>query len=163
MANHPMPTVLDLLLEALATGEFRMPLAEHLALRLTHAEAGRVTVSFQPQPFHRNIMGTVHGGILCSAADAAMGLSFGTTLPAGQAFTTVDLKINYLRPVFDQPVHAHGVVLHKGKTMGLMECRLVDGQQRLVAFATSTCMVIQGKAASGREVLPGLGALPDGS
>ncbi len=161
MADPSPPTLLELLLRAMETGDFRMPLAQHLGLRITHAEAGHVTVSFDPQPYHRNIMGTVHGGILCSAADAAMGLAYGTTLPGDKAFTTIELKINYLRPVFDNTIHAKGVVLHRGKTTGLMECRLVDSSHRTVAFATSTCMVIEGDAASGRRVLPDLGSIPD--
>ncbi|MCW5964349.1 MAG: PaaI family thioesterase [Bryobacterales bacterium] len=160
MADTPAPTLLELLLQAMESGQFRMPLAEHLGLRITHAEAGQVTVSFDPQPFHRNIMGTVHGGILCAAADAAMGLAYGTTVPAEKAFTTLELKINYMRPVFGKTVHAKGLVLHRGKTTGLMECRLIDSSHRMVAFATSTCMVIEGDAASGRHVLPHLGALP---
>lgn len=153
-----IPTLLEILRQALESGEFRMPLADHLGLRLSRVAEGAVTVSLTPQPFHRNIMGTVHGGILCSMADAAMGLAFGSTLPAEETFTTVELKINYLRPVFDQTVHAHGSLIQKGKTMGLLECRLEDDAGKLVAFATSTCMVIQGEAASGRTVLPGLGS-----
>lgn len=149
--------LLDVLQQALANGEFRMPLAEHLGLRLSSVAEGKVTVSMTPQAFHKNIMGTVHGGILCSIADAAMGLAFGSTLPAGDTFATVELKINYTRPVFDQTIYAHGSVVHQGKTMGVMECRVVDDTGKLVAFATSTCTVLQGNAASGRTVLPGLG------
>jgi uncharacterized protein (TIGR00369 family) len=149
--------LLDVLRRALASGEFRMPLAEHLGLRLNSVEEGKVTVSMTPQPFHKNIMGTVHGGILCSLADAAMGLAFGSTLPAGDTFTTVELKINYTRPVFDQTLHAHGSLVHKGKTTGVLQCHIVDDAGKLVAFATSTCTVLHGDAASGRTILPGFG------
>lgn len=99
-------------------------------------------------------MGTVHGGILCTAADAAMGLAYGSVLPQGQAFTTVELKINYLRPVFHQTVHARGKILSRGRSTGLLECRLLDEDERLLAFATSTCMVLHGDAAAQRNVQP---------
>lgn len=146
--------MLELLRQAMRNDDFRMPLAQHLGFRLTRVDPGHVTVSFTPQDFHRNIMGTVHGGILCDAADAAMGLAYATLAPDGSAFTTVELKMNYLRPVFHQTVHAHGTSLHHGRRTGLLQCHLRDGEGKLLAYATSTCMMIDGDAAQQRHVMP---------
>jgi len=146
--------MLALLRDAMHASDFRMPLASHLGFRLTRVDPGIVTVSFEPQAQHRNIMGTVHGGILCSAADAAMGLAYATLVPDDSVFTTVELKINYLRPVFNQTVHAEGTSLHHGRNTGLLQCHLWDEQGKLLAYATSTCMTITGEAAQQRHVLP---------
>jgi uncharacterized protein (TIGR00369 family) len=146
--------MLALLREALHKADFQMPLAQHLGFRLTRVDPGLVTVSFTPQDTHRNIMGTVHGGILCSAADAAMGLAYATLAPEGSVITTVELKINYLRPVFHQTVHAHGSSLHHGRSTGLLQCHMQDDDGKLLAYATCTCMVVQGDSARNREVLP---------
>ena len=158
MAETSFPTLLHLLEQAVAGRAFRMPLAEHLGFHVVHAEAGKVTVELEPKEYHRNIMGTVHGGVLCDIADAAMGLAFGTTLPAGQSFTTIELKINYLRPVFQQTVRAQGVVSHRGRNLGLIECRIVDEQDKLIAFATSTYTVLDGDSAQNRSIQPNFGA-----
>jgi uncharacterized protein (TIGR00369 family) len=95
-------------------------------------------------------MGTIHGGILCDIADAAMGMSFFSTLEEGESFTTLELKMNYLRPFWTGTLVAHGKVISRGKSVGLTECRVVDGEGRLIAHATSTCMALRGNAAQGR-------------
>jgi uncharacterized protein (TIGR00369 family) len=95
-------------------------------------------------------MGTLHGGILCDLADAAMGMAFFTTLEEGESFTTLELKINYLRPFWTGTLLAYGKVVSRGKTIGLTECRIVDDQDRLIAHATSTCMALRGGMAQGR-------------
>ena len=99
---------------------------------------------------HSNPMGTIHGGILCDLADAAMGMAFFSTLEEGDSFTTLELKMNYLRPFWTGKLVAHGSVISRGRTVGLMECRVVDDQERLIAHATSTCMALRGDAAEGR-------------
>ncbi|MCC7341964.1 MAG: PaaI family thioesterase, partial [Bryobacterales bacterium] len=100
----------------------------------------------------QNLSGTVHGGVLSVIADSAMGLAFGTTVEAGQTFTTVEQKINYLRPVFGKTVRARGEVIQRGRTLGFMECRISDSEGKLVAFATSTYAVLDGQSAQGREL-----------
>jgi uncharacterized protein (TIGR00369 family) len=96
---------------------------------------------------HSNPMGTIHGGILCDLADAAMGMSFFSTLEDGESFTTLELKMNYLRPFWTGVLLAHGRVVSRGKTVGLTECRVVDADDRLIAHATSTVMALRGDEA----------------
>jgi uncharacterized protein (TIGR00369 family) len=95
-------------------------------------------------------MGTVQGGIFCALADAAMGFAFFSTLADGESFTTVELKINYLRPFWAGTLLANGWVVSRGKTVGMTECDVVDEQERLIAKATSTCLALRGEAAQGR-------------
>lgn len=144
--------MLDLLRDAIAGRAFPMPLAEHLGFHIVAAEPGVVTVELAPKELHQNIAGTIHGGVLSVIADSAMGLAFGTTIEPGQSFSTVEQKINYLRPVFEKTVRARGEVLQRGRTLGFMECRITDSDGKLVAFATSTYTVLEGKAAQGRQI-----------
>jgi len=95
-------------------------------------------------------MGTLHGGILCNIADAAMGMAFASTLAPGESFTTVEMKINFLRPVWRAQLKAKGIVVQRGRTIGLVECDITDEEKRLVAKAGSTCMVPRGEKAEGR-------------
>ena len=109
-----------------------------------------VLFKLEAEERHSNPMGTIHGGILCDLADAAMGMAFFSTLEEGESFTTLELKINYLRPFWTGTLLAHGKVVSRGKTVGLTECRIVDDQDRLIAHATSTCMALRGAMAQGR-------------
>ncbi len=95
-------------------------------------------------------MGTLHGGILCDIADAAMGMAFASTLTPEESFTTVELKINFFRPVWQAELQAEGTVVQRGHTIGYLECNITDEENRLVARAASTCMVLRGQKASGR-------------
>jgi uncharacterized protein (TIGR00369 family) len=126
------------------------PVAELLGIDLVEAGGGRCTMRLEAEERHSNPMGTIHGGILCDLADAAMGMSFYSTLEEGETFTTLELKINYLRPFWTGMLHAHGSVISRGKTVGLTDCRIVDDEGRVVAHATSTCMALRGDAAQGR-------------
>jgi len=114
------------------------------------AEAGKITLQMQAGPQHANPMGTLHGGILCDLADAAMGMAFISTLPPDESFTTLELKINFLRPVWNDLLIAHGRVIKGGRTIGLIECEVLTETGDLVAHATSTCMVLRGEKAKGR-------------
>jgi TetR/AcrR family transcriptional regulator, transcriptional repressor for nem operon len=111
---------------------------------------GQATVVLSTGPQHANPMGTLHGGILCDIADAAMGIAFASTLAPEESFTTVELKINFFRPVWQAQLTAEGTVVQRGRTMGYVECTITDEQDRLVAKATSTCMVLRGPKAAGR-------------
>jgi len=87
---------------------------------------GRATVTFSVEPRHANPMGTLHGGILCDIADAAMGMAFASTLAPEESFTTVELKINFFRPVWEARLAAEGRVVQRGRTMGYVECEITD-------------------------------------
>jgi uncharacterized protein (TIGR00369 family) len=95
-------------------------------------------------------MGTLHGGILCDMADAAMGIAFASALAPDESFTTVELKINFFRPVWQAQLKAEGAVVRRGHTIGYVECTITDEENRLVAKAASTCMTLRGQKASGR-------------
>ncbi len=99
---------------------------------------------------HANPMGTIHGGIVCDLADAAMGMAYYSTLAPGESFTTLELKVNFVRPFWTGTLVAHGRVVHGGRTVGLTECDVVDDRERLIAHATSTCMTLRDDAAAGR-------------
>jgi uncharacterized protein (TIGR00369 family) len=126
------------------------PVAELLGIDVVSAGEGLCTMKLEAEERHSNPMGTVHGGILCDLADAAMGMAFFSTLEPGESFTTLELKINYLRPFWIGTLVARGRVVHRGKTVGMTECDVVDDQGRLIARATSTCLALRGEAAEGR-------------
>jgi uncharacterized protein (TIGR00369 family) len=126
------------------------PVAELLGIEVVSFGEGETTMKLEAQERHSNPMGTIHGGILCDLADAAMGMSFYSTLAEGETFTTLELKMNYVRPFWTGTLLAHGKVISRGKTVGLTECRVVDAQDRLIAHATSTVMTLRGDAAQGR-------------
>src|SRR5216683_5825279 len=111
---------------------------------------GRALVTLEAGPQHANPMGTLHGGILCDIGDAAMGLAFASTLAVDESFTTVELKINFFRPVWKAQLKAEGAVVRRGHTIGYVECTITDEENRLIAKAASTCMVLRGQKASGR-------------
>jgi len=111
---------------------------------------GHATVTLSAGPQHANPMGTLHGGILCDIADAAMGLAFASTLAPEESLTTVELKINFFRPVWQARLRAEGTVVQRGQSMGYVECTIIDEENRLVAKAASTCMVLRGQKAAGR-------------
>jgi uncharacterized protein (TIGR00369 family) len=125
-------------------------IAKLIGFRLIAFEGGEATVELNSGPQHYNPMGTVHGGVLCDIADAAMGMAFASTLDANQSFTTLELKINFLRPVWESNLLAKARVISRGKTVGLVECDVIDANGRLMTRASSTCLVLSGKMAEGR-------------
>jgi uncharacterized protein (TIGR00369 family) len=126
------------------------PIFKLLGARLTAIADGRAHVELDVDERLANPMGTLHGGVLCDIADAAMGMAYASTLDEGESFTTLELKINFLRPVWRATLAADGSVVQRGKTVGLAECVVTDEKGRLVAKATSTCLTLRGEQASGR-------------
>ena len=126
------------------------PVARLIGFDTKDIADGRATVTLAAGKQHANPMGTLHGGILCDIADAAMGMAFASTLAPGESFTTVELKINFFRPVWQAELKAEGTVVQRGRTMGYVECTVTDDQNRLIAKAASSCMVLRGEKASGR-------------
>jgi uncharacterized protein (TIGR00369 family) len=127
-----------------------VPVMRLIGFETVEASHGRALIALATGPQHANPMGTLHGGILCDIADAAMGVAFASTLADDETFTTVELKINFFRPVWQARLRAEGIVVQRGRTMGYVECSITDEDNRLVAKATSTCMVLRGEKASGR-------------
>jgi len=135
-----------------APEEFPAPIGKLLGLRITSSGSGQAIVEFEASARYANPMGTLHGGVLCDLADAAMGVAYLSTLAEGETATTIELKINFLRPVWNAKLRAEARVVRAGKVVGLIECDILDERQRLVARASSTCMTLRGRLAEGRQV-----------
>ena len=128
------------------------PIAETIGMRCVEVRPDFAAFEMEASRRHANPMGTLHGGILCDVADAAMGMAFASALEEGESFTTLELKINFLRPVWNSTLRATARLVSGGRTVGMMECDVTDEQGRLVARASSTCMTLRGDKVSGREV-----------
>src|SRR2546425_12178285 len=113
-----------------------IPVARLIGFEAKEIADGRATVMLAAGPQHANPMGTLHGGILCDIADAS--------------FTTVELKINFFRPIWQAQLRAEATVVQRGRTIGYVECDITDEENRLVAKAASTCMVLRGQNSAGR-------------
>jgi len=127
-----------------------VPIARLIGFEVKDIGDGRATVVLAAGPQHANPMGTLHGGILRDIADAAMGIAFASTLAPEESFTTVELKINFFRPVWQTQLRAEGMVVRRGGTIGYVECTITDEENRSVAKAASTCMVLRGQKAATR-------------
>jgi uncharacterized protein (TIGR00369 family) len=145
-----MPNLLSLA-QKMISGELPPPpVAQLVGFQLVAIESGQAIMEMQTDKRHANPMGTLHGGVLCDIADAAMGMAFASTLDDGESFTTLEMKINFMKPVWNAKLKAVGKVLKAGNTIGLTECDVTDENDQLVAHATSTCMVLRGEKALGR-------------
>jgi len=127
-----------------------LPIGDLIGFAVTESADGRAVVAMKTGPQHFNPMGTLHGGVLCDIADTAMGFAFASTLAAGESFTTIELKINYLRPIREAQLRAEGRVVQRGRTVGYVECEITDENGKLVAKSNSTCIVLRGEQAAGR-------------
>lgn len=126
------------------------PIARLIGFDLISVKPGEAVIEFQASEAHANPMGTLHGGVLCDIADAAMGIAYSSNLDDGESFTTLELKINFLKPVWKARLRAVGRVVKQGRTVGLVECDITDEKESLVAHATSTCLTLRDEQARGR-------------
>jgi uncharacterized protein (TIGR00369 family) len=129
---------------------FAPPIAQLLGMRAVSFDDGSAVLELDAGARHANPMGTLHGGVLCDLADLAMGVACHSTLQSGESFTTLELKINFLKPIWTGRLTARAQVKKGGRTTALLECEIRDDKGSLVAFATSTCMVLRGEASRGR-------------
>jgi len=123
------------------------PIAELLGFDVEEISGGRAVGLLQTGPQHANPMGTLHGGVLCDLADAAMGMAFASTLAPGESFTTMALGIHFFRPVWKARLRAEAHVVNRGKNVGYIECEVTDQEGKQVAKANSTCFVLRGEHA----------------
>jgi uncharacterized protein (TIGR00369 family) len=116
-----------------------------LGMTADHLEAGRVTFSLEPRPAFSNPLGTVHGGIISTLLDSAMGCAVHTSLPAGTGYTTLEIKVNFVRavPIEGGRLTCEGTTVHVGGRVATTEGRVIDADGRLVAHGTSTCMLFR--------------------
>ncbi|MBL8793036.1 MAG: PaaI family thioesterase [Planctomycetia bacterium] len=140
-----MPTWLERCQRMVRGEEPPPPIGRLLGFMLTAIEPGRAVCVLPVDERHHNPLGTLHGGVYCDLADAAMGLAYAATLADGENFTTIELKINYLRAVRKTVLTATAQIVKAGGTLGYSECDLHDGEGRLVARASSTCLKLQPK------------------
>ena len=138
-----MATILELAQEIQRGEAPPPPIGRLLGFVLKVIEAGRAVFEMEADESHHNPMGTLHGGIYCDLADAAMGYAYAATLGEGEAFTTVELKINFFRPVPQGRLTAEARVIKAGGTLGYVECDVTDQAGKLVARAASTCMKLR--------------------
>jgi uncharacterized protein (TIGR00369 family) len=127
-----------------------IPVARLIGFEAREIADGRATIMLAAGLQHANPMGTLHGGILCDIADAAMGMAFASTLAPEESFTTVELKVDFFRPIWQAQLKAEGTVVQRSRTIGYVECGITDEENRLVAKAASTCMVLRGQKSAGR-------------
>lgn len=99
---------------------------------------------------HGNQQGTVHGGLLCELADAAIGTAHSTLMDAGQTFTSIDLKATFLRPVWQARLRAHAWAAHRGRTISHYQCDIQREDGKIVASIASAVMTLRGDHAQGR-------------
>lgn len=119
------------------------PIGETMDFVPVHMEPGLAVFQGKPQRRHYNPLGTVHGGWFCTLLDSAVGCAVHTMLPAGQGYTTLEIKVNMLRPLTDAVplVRAEGRVIHAGRQVATAEGRIVGPDGKVYAHATTTCMI----------------------
>ena len=133
-------------LRAMMRGELPAPpMAALMGFGFVEVDQGRVVFECVPAEYHYNPIGAVHGGFACTLFDSAMGCAVHTELPAGAGYTTVELKVNLLRPITAQTgrLLCEGETIHVGGRIATAEARLKDESGRLYGHATTTCMVFR--------------------
>jgi len=135
-------------LKGIIAGQFpQPPIAETLGFKLIEAEANRVMFEGLPELRHYNPIGTVHGGFAATLLDSALACAIFTTMLKGDTWTTLELKLNYVRAMTENtgPVRAEGRVIHRGRSVATSEGDLKDANGKLYAHATTTCMIFPAK------------------
>jgi uncharacterized protein (TIGR00369 family) len=119
------------------------PMAKALGFWIEEVELGRVVFGYQPVLEHYNPLGSVHGGVAATLLDSVMGCCIHTTLKAGIGYTTVEIKVNYVRAMTDKTgeVRAEGKIINVGSRIATSEGRLVDSGGKLLAHGTTTCLI----------------------
>jgi uncharacterized protein (TIGR00369 family) len=127
------------------------PMATLLGMALCRIEPGLVTFAYEPDESVYNPIGMVHGGVVCTLADTVIGCAVQTTLEAGVGYTSIDLQVSYLRSLTARtgPVTATGTVTKAGRRVAFGRAEMTDGGGRLLATATGTCLIIDGRDAQG--------------
>jgi uncharacterized protein (TIGR00369 family) len=133
-------------LRAMQRGEIPPPpIAITLGFDLVEVEEGRVVFAVTPAEYHYNPIGVVHGGVASTLCDSAMACAVHSTLPPGTAYTTLELKVAFTRPLTRDTgrVTCEGRTIHVGGRTALAEARIVDAAGKLYAHATTTCLVMR--------------------
>lgn len=121
------------------------PAVSSLGIEVNSIEFGVANFEFIPEDFHYNAVGTVHGGVITSILDTAMGCSLMSTQEKGFTFTTLELKVNFIKAVTinSGKMIAVGKIIHAGRTTAMIEATLIDEKGKVYAHATSTCLIMK--------------------
>ncbi len=121
------------------------PIAHLIGFDIAEVEAGRVVFTTEPAEYHYNPVGAIHGGLGATLLDSALACAILTMLPAGVGSTTIELHINYVRPLSVQTgkIFATGEVIHSGRTIATAQGRITDAAGKLYAHATTTCLILR--------------------
>ncbi len=133
-------------LRAIKEGKIKPPPAAVLiGYQLHEIDVGRVVFELEPAEYHYNPFASVHGGILSTVLDSAMTSAILTTLPAGVGCSTLEIKVNFVRPITDRTgrVICEGKIIHGGNRIAIAEGRITDSHDKLCAFAVSTCIIFR--------------------
>jgi uncharacterized protein (TIGR00369 family) len=133
-------------LRAVQSGELPPPpIAVLLGMSLAEVEEGRVVFTAQPAEFHYNPIGVVHGGLAATLLDSALGCAVHSTLPVGTGYTTLEIKVNFVRAVTRETgqLRCEAHVIHQGGRIATAEGKVTDEQGRLYAHGTTTCMIFR--------------------
>lgn len=127
------------------------PIANTLGFELIEVGEGTAVIEISTDPQkHGNPMGTIHGGILGDVADAAIGTAHAMTLDEGETYTSIDLRINFFRPVWKEKIRAVAKAVQVGKTVSYYNCDILREDGKLIATVTSSVMTLRGEMAQGR-------------
>lgn len=140
------------ILEAIGAGQLpQPPVMRTLGITAIEVEEGRIVFGLEPQEFHFNPIGTMHGGVLATLLDSAAACAVQSTLPAGVGYTSLDLTTKFLRPVTlrSGPLRCEGTVLSRGQRTALAQAQVFDDAGRLIAHATSSCMIFSAGPVAG--------------
>ncbi len=138
-------------LQGMIRGEVEAPaVAKLIGFEFISIDVGQSVFELTAGPQHANPMGTLHGGIVCDVADAALGTAMASTLEDDESFTTLDLMAKFLKPVWKARLRATARMVKRTRSLGLLECEVTDEGGSLVARVYSTCMVLRGEDAKGR-------------
>ncbi|KAA1421231.1 hotdog fold thioesterase [Nocardioides humilatus] len=133
-------------MEAIAAGALPPPtIAVLLGMSVVDIAEGRATFELSPDERMLNPLGTVHGGIAATILDSCLGCAVHTTLAPGEGYTTAQLNLHYLRPMFPGmgPVRATGTVIHRGRKQATAEGKLVGPDGKVIAHGTTTCLILE--------------------
>ena len=140
---------LEIFMEMLAGRLPAPPICGTLDFIMTQAESGRVVFEGHPRAAFDNPLGAVHGGWAATLLDSAMACAVHSTLAVGLAYTTVEMKLNYVRPITEAigKVRCEGKIFSLVRTLATAEGRLTDARDRLLAHGTETCLIFAAKSA----------------
>ena len=138
-------------LQRVIAGEFPPPpMADLMNIRITEVDVGRVVFEGTPEEYHYNPLGVIHGGLAATMLDSALGCCVNSCLAAGDFSTTLELKVNYLRPITlaTGKVRAIATIIHAGQSTAVAEGRVVDARDKIYAYGSTTCLVRRGPPAA---------------